>query len=128
MLAGDFARAFHFDDAVLPELIGAERVQGTEAGPYAHWDACGQGVLTLFDREAMARVAGTAQLPEHGPATQDVVMFVSWVADVNADHRFCLRRGGRAVAPPADRPEWAPGLRAAHLRDLEDNLPELQAY
>ncbi|GAA1748263.1 VOC family protein [Nonomuraea bangladeshensis] len=128
LLAGDFAAAFRFYDAVLPELIGAERVQGTEAGPYAHWDAGGQGVLTLFDREAMARVAGTADLPEHGPAVQDVVMFVSRVADVDAGYRFCLRQGGQAVAPPTDRPEWGPGLRTALLRDPEGNLLELQAY
>ncbi|SET76875.1 hypothetical protein [Nonomuraea wenchangensis] len=31
LLAGDFAAAFRFYDAVLPELIGAERMKGTEA-------------------------------------------------------------------------------------------------
>lgn len=55
-------------------------------------------------------------------------MFVSRVADVDAGYRFCLRQGGRAVAPPADRPEWAPGLSTAHLRDPDGNLLELQAY
>ncbi|MER7361794.1 VOC family protein [Nonomuraea wenchangensis] len=128
LLAGDFAAAFRFYDAVLPELIGAERMKGTEAGPYAHWDVGGQGVLTLFDREAMARVAGTAHLPGHGSAAQDVVMFVSRVADVDAGYRFCLRQGGLGVAPPVDRPEWGAGLRTAHLRDPEGNLLELQAY
>ncbi|SET76858.1 VOC family protein [Nonomuraea wenchangensis] len=85
-------------------------------------------MLTLFDREAMARVAGTAHLPGHGSAAQDVVMFVSRVADVDAGYRFCLRQGGLGVAPPVDRPEWGAGLRTAHLRDPEGNLLELQAY
>jgi predicted enzyme related to lactoylglutathione lyase len=55
-------------------------------------------------------------------------MFVCRVADVDAGQALCLRHGGTLVAGAADRPEWGPGLRTAHLRDPEGNLIELQSY
>ncbi|MBC2878566.1 MULTISPECIES: VOC family protein [Streptomyces] len=124
LLVGRFAETFRFYAAVLPELTGARLVQGTEEGPYAHWDLAGEGVLMLLDRRAMADVTGPAA--EAGPA--DRTMLVSRVPDVDAGYALCLRHGATAVAAPAQRPEWGPTLRTAHVRDPEGNLVELQSY
>ncbi|MFD9128491.1 VOC family protein [Kitasatospora sp. NPDC059571] len=131
LLVDRFADAFHFYRAVLPELAGAELVKGGPEGPYAHWDVAGQGVLTLFDRRAMAAALGSEGTDQEGPrgaGVGDGVMFVCRVGDVDAGHALCLRHGATEVAGPADRPAWGPGLRTAHLRDPEGTLIELQSY
>ncbi|MFK0100391.1 MULTISPECIES: VOC family protein [unclassified Streptomyces] len=128
LLVDRFADCFRFYDAVLPELIGAVRASGSASGPYAHWDVEGQGVLVLFDRSAMASVAGTKHLPADPPPAQDRSMFVLRVADVDAGLALCLGHGAELTAPACDRPEWGPGLRTAHVRDPEGHLVELQSY
>ncbi|MCX4748834.1 glyoxalase/bleomycin resistance/extradiol dioxygenase family protein [Kitasatospora sp. NBC_01287] len=128
LLVTRFAECFRFYDAVLPELLGAVRQKGDESGPYANWDVADQGVLVLFDRAAMAAVVGAGALPPSAPPAQDAVMLVSRVADVDAALAHCLARGGTLAASAADRPEWGPGLRSAHLRDPEGTLIELQSY
>lgn len=127
LLVGRFTDCFRFYDAVLPRLAGASRTRGTEEGPYASWDVEGEGVLTLFDRAAMAAVVGTGDLPGEA-AARDRAMLVSRVADVDAGFGLCLGHGAVAVTPPADRPEWGAGMRTAHLRDPDGNLLELQSY
>ncbi len=128
LLTADFAAAFRFYDAVLPPLIGAVRSSGDAGGPYASWDVDGQGAVMLFDRAAMAAVAGTRALPAQAPPTQDGAMLVSRVADVAEAYALCLRHGAAPVAPPAARPEWGPTLRTAHVRDPEGRLLEFQSY
>lgn len=128
LLVSGFTECFRFYDAVLPTLVGAVRASGSESGPYAHWDVDGQGVLVLFDRGAMAAVAGTGHLPAEAPASQDRSMFVCRVADVDAALAHCLAHGAAPVAGACDRPEWGPGLRTAHARDPEGHLIELQSY
>ena len=128
LLVRDFATAFRFYDAVLPEMIGASRTRGDLLGPYASWDVGAQGVLMVFDRAAMAEVVGTTELPAQGPAEQDRAMLVSRVADVDAAYAVCMRHGATVVAPPVDRPDWGPTMRTAHVRDPEGNLLELQSY
>ncbi|MFJ4499604.1 VOC family protein [Streptomyces sp. NPDC088864] len=128
LLAGRFADCFRFYDAVLPPLVGAVRASGSVSGPYAHWDVDGQGVLVLFDRAAMAAVAGTADLPAQAPPAQDRSMFVCRVDDVDAALALCLGHGAELAVAACDRPEWGPGLRTAHIRDPEGNLVELQSY
>ncbi|MCO5971177.1 VOC family protein [Actinoallomurus soli] len=127
LLVGRFTECFGFYDAVLPELTGATLARGGAAGPYASWDVEGEGALALFDRAAMAAAAGTADLPAEALA-QDRAMLAGRVADVDAGYEFCLRHGARAVAAPADRPEWGPNLRNALVRDPDGNLLELQSY
>jgi catechol 2,3-dioxygenase-like lactoylglutathione lyase family enzyme len=128
LLVSDFASAFRFYDAVLPELIGASRTRGDVRGPYASWDVGAQGAVMLFDRAAMAAVVGTEDLPAKTPAVQDRAMLVSRVADVDAGYELCLAHGARSVVPPTDRPEWGPTMRTAHVRDPEGVLIELQSY
>lgn len=128
LLVTRFAECFNFYDAVLPPLIGAERRRGSAQGPYAHWDVGVQGVLVLFDRAAMASALGTAGLSSPAAPDQDSVMLVCRVDDVDAGLALCLQHGAAVVAGAADRPEWGPGLRTAHLRDPEGHLIELQSY
>jgi len=128
LLVRDFAACFGFYDAVLPEMAGAVRARGDASGPYASWDVGAEGVLVLFDQAAMAQVAGTSGLPARAAEAQDRVMLVSRVKDVDAAYDLCLRHGATPAVAPADRPEWGPGMRTAHVRDPEGNLWELQAY
>lgn len=121
LLTGDFAAAFRFYDAVLPELLGAVRTRGSAGGPYASWDVAGQGALALIDRAALAHLA-------RGGGSGDGGMLVSRVADVAAGYELCLRHGAEAVAGPAARPEWGPTMRTAHVRDPDGRLWELQSY
>ncbi|MFI6171430.1 VOC family protein [Nocardia sp. NPDC051052] len=128
LLVTRFADCFTFYAAVLPDLIGAELIKGTAAGQYANWDVDEQAVLILFDRAAMAEVAGTTALPAQSAPTQDTVMFVCRVTDADAGLDLCVRHGAIVVAPPTDRAQWGPGLRTAHLRDPDGTLIELQSY
>ncbi|MGW5421496.1 VOC family protein [Streptomyces sp. NPDC003943] len=130
LLVTRFSACFRFYDAVLPELSGAALDKGTPDGPYANWEAeGGRPVLALFDRGAMAAALGTAALPARPeqPA-QDAAMLVFVVDDVDERFAHCLDHGGSPVLAPADRPEWGPGLRSAHLRDPDGQLIELQSY
>ncbi|MEV7414494.1 VOC family protein [Streptomyces sp. NPDC089919] len=122
LMADRFAETFRFYDTLLPGLLGATRAGGTEAGPYASWDLGTEGLLALFDRAAMAAALGV-EPPAAGGA-----LLVSRVADVDAAHARCLAAGARPAAAPADRPDWGPTLRTAHVRDPEGNLWELQSY
>ncbi|MFJ5610354.1 VOC family protein [Streptomyces sp. NPDC093221] len=128
LLVGRFADTFRFYDAVLPGLVGAALTRGGESGPYASWDVGAEGVLSLFDRAAMAEVTGGTDLSADPPPARNRAVLVSRVPDVTAGYELCLRHGGRPVAPPADRPEWGPSMRTAHLRDPDGNLLELQSY
>lgn len=140
LLVGDFGAAFRFYDAVLPGLVGARLARGTADGPYASWDVGDQGVLALIRRDALAALApapetGSPDTPTgHGTGTgtsthaADRGMLVSRVPDVAAGYELCLRHGAAPVAGPADRPEWGPTMRTAHVRDPEGTLWELQSY
>jgi predicted enzyme related to lactoylglutathione lyase len=128
LLVTRFADCFRFYDAVLPVLLRAERGSGGDAGPYAHWERGGRTVLALFDREAQAAALGTAALPVEVAPAQDAQLLVCRVAEVDAVLAHCLAHGAVLAAPAADRPEWGPGLRTAHVRDPQGTLIELQSY
>ncbi|MER7701445.1 glyoxalase/bleomycin resistance/extradiol dioxygenase family protein [Kitasatospora sp. NPDC097605] len=129
LLVVDFPACFGFYDAVLPPLTGAALVKGSPEGPYATWDLGGRTVLSLFDRGRLAAAVGTAALPGAPvAAAQDGTMLVLRVEAVEQALARCLRGGGTPVTGPADRPEWGPDLRTAHLRDPEGRLIELQSY
>lgn len=128
LLAGDYRTVYAFYDAVLPKICGAVRAAGGPDAPYASWDVDGQGILSLFDRAAIAAVVGTFGLASTPPPAQDVVMFVCRVDNVDDALDVCVRHGAGVAAPPADRPEWGPNLRTAHFRDPQGTLIELQSY
>ncbi|MFE7510970.1 VOC family protein [Streptomyces sp. NPDC057540] len=128
LLVSRFADCFRFYAAVLPPLAGADLDKGAPDGPYAGWEVDGRAVLVLFDRGAMASVLGTGALPARPAPAQDAAMLVLRVTDVDAALALCLESGGEPLLGAADRPEWGPGLRTAHLRDPEGHLIELQSY
>ncbi|MFI6734177.1 VOC family protein [Nonomuraea sp. NPDC050451] len=123
LLVRDFPASAAFYQAVLRELLGVEPVKVLPG--YANWDIEGEAGLVLFGRDRLAAAVGTADLPQ---AAQDTAMLVMKVDDVDAAAACLARHGATVVAPPQDRPDWAPTLRTAHLRDPEGNLIELQSY
>ncbi|MER6945283.1 VOC family protein [Nonomuraea sp. NPDC000554] len=127
LLVRDFDTAAAFYQAVLDELFGVKPVKVLPEAAYANWDIDGQAGLVLYGRGTIAEVVGSTALPEAAPA-QDSAMLVMKVDDVDAASACLARNGAQVVAPPQDRPEWAPGMRTAHLRDPEGNLVELQSY
>nr|WP_055506840.1 VOC family protein [Nonomuraea pusilla] len=127
LLVRDFPAGVAFYRAALRDLLGVEPVKVLPAAQYANWDVNGEAGLVLYGRSAVAETVGTAHLPESA-AAQDSSMLVFKVDDVDAATARLTRHGARVVVPPTDRPEWGPTLRAAHLRDPEGNLIELQSY
>ncbi len=123
LLVSRFADSFRFYDGVLTEVAGGTRVKGEPSGPYANWDLGEEALLALLDRSMMERLTELAP-----PAAGDSVMIVLKVDDVALAAETGVKYGGRVVAPPADRPEWGPTARTAHLRDPEGNLVEFQSY
>ncbi|MEU8616387.1 glyoxalase/bleomycin resistance/extradiol dioxygenase family protein [Streptomyces sp. NPDC048623] len=128
LLVTRFADCFHFYDAVLPPLTGARLAKGAPSGPYANWDRDDRAVLSLFDRTAMAATLGTTALPPAPAPAQDTAVLVFHVPDVDRSFTLCLAHGATPATTPADRPEWGPTLRSAHVRDPEGRLIELQSY
>lgn len=132
LLVADYAGCFRFYAAVLPRLAGAALAGGDESSGYASWDARDTTAFALFDRGYMAGALGTADLPAGAPGpVQDRACLVFHLADAAAlDEAFalCAGAGAAVVAEPQDRPRWGATLRAAHLRDPDGNLLELQTY
>lgn len=124
LLVDDFPATVAFYEGVLRDLLGVEPVKVLPDHRYAHWDISGQSALVLYGRENIAQVTGSTA---PGPAA-DTTMLVMKVDDVDDAAGCLVRHGAVPVAPPQDRPEWAPGLRTAHLRDPEGRLIELQSY
>ncbi len=127
LLVDDFAGMFRFYAGILDEIVGADLIRGDEGGPYANWDLRDDAVLVLYERAAMAEAIG-APVPLPRPREQDGLALVLRVDDVDEAVRVCERYGGTLVAAARNRPDWGPTLRAAHLRDPDGNLVELQSY
>ncbi|KOV89111.1 glyoxalase [Nocardia sp. NRRL S-836] len=119
MVVRDFAASVEFWTTVLRELVGVEPVKVIPQAEYANWDIGGEAALAVFGRARLVEVVGSEDVP--GPA-----MLVLRVGDVDRAAEVFVAAGGRVVVEPTDRPDW--GVRAAHLRDPEGNLVELQAY
>jgi catechol 2,3-dioxygenase-like lactoylglutathione lyase family enzyme len=132
LLAADYAACFRFYATVLPKLTCAELAHGDESSGYASWDARGVTAFALLDRRFMSGPLGTAGLPaEPTESVQDRASLVFHLQDPAAlDEAFalCAGAGAAVVAEAQDRPQWGATLRAAHLRDPDGNLLELQTY
>ncbi|MER7131390.1 VOC family protein [Streptosporangium saharense] len=130
LLVGDFPATFRFYRALLGKVTGATLARGGENGPYASWDLDGRTLLALYGRAAMAADLG-APVPD-GRGSRDATVLVLRVSAaegaLEAAVESCGRYGGALVAAVRERPEWGPTLRAAHLRDPDGNLVELQSY
>ncbi|MER7209028.1 glyoxalase/bleomycin resistance/extradiol dioxygenase family protein [Streptosporangium sp. NPDC000239] len=131
LLVDDFPGTFRFYRGLLEGVAGATPARGAEEGPYASWDLDGQTLLSLYDRAAMAADVGAPAPAPRSPG-QDVTVLVlrvpagEGVLEAAAETGEC--HGGTLVAAARALPGWGPTLRAAHLRDPEGNLVELQSY
>ncbi|MFI5774538.1 glyoxalase/bleomycin resistance/extradiol dioxygenase family protein [Streptomyces sp. NPDC051658] len=123
VLAGNYPAVFAFYAAVLPELTGYVLARGDAVSGYASWDAPeGATAFAVIKRDAF--VGEVPPAPAAGGAT--LVVPVADAAAMDAAVALCRRNGGVLVAPARDLPGW--GLRAAHLRDPDGNLLEIQTY
>jgi catechol 2,3-dioxygenase-like lactoylglutathione lyase family enzyme len=126
LLVDDFDACARFYEAALEELLGIRPVKLLPDAQYANWDVADECLLVLMGRAGLAKAVGTADLP--APSGQDASMLVFRVDDVDKAAARLAALGAVPVTAPADRPEWGPGLRTAHLRDPGGNLLELQSY
>lgn len=126
LLVDDFPACARFYESALEALLEIRPVKMLPEAEYANWDLNGEGVLVLMGRARMAEAVRTSSLP--APSGQDRSMLVFRVDDVDAASRLLNDLGATPVTGPRDRPEWGTGLRAAHVRDPDGNLLELQSY
>jgi len=117
LLASDFDACFRF----YRDVMGFEVAWGQEGSGYADFKT-GETTLALFDRAEMAQQAGTANLPANVEA-QDRSMLIFEADDLDTLVEELGKRGANIVNPARDYPDW--GIRAAHLRDPDGNLIEI---
>jgi catechol 2,3-dioxygenase-like lactoylglutathione lyase family enzyme len=121
LLVADFPACFRFYRDVMAFNVH----WGNIDGDYASF-LVGQGesfMLAIFDREAMAEVAGTTHLTTAYADGQDTSMLIVRAEDVDAAVRELHERGANEIIAPQDHPEW--GIRSAYLRDPDGYLIEL---
>jgi predicted enzyme related to lactoylglutathione lyase len=118
LLVSDFAGCYRF----YAEVLGLRPQSGAVDGPYEKFSpATGSAGVALQDRAMMAEVLG--ELGDDAAGHRSLV--VLRVDDLDA---YCARitaRGARVLhgpAPMGDR------MRAAHLKDPEGNVVELQEW
>ncbi|MCW4020815.1 MAG: VOC family protein, partial [Candidatus Bathyarchaeota archaeon] len=80
--------------------------------------------LALFQRQVMAEVIGTTDLPVEA-VSQDRMVLIFGVDNLDATVGKLRERGARFVTEPKDNPDW--GIRTAHLRDPDGNLIEINS-
>jgi len=117
LLVSNFKACFLF----YRDIMGFQATFGTENDVYADFNT-GTLTIALFDRQAMSAAVGTTHLPVQVDA-QDKVCLVFAVDDVDAACQVLKRREVQLVAEPMDRLDW--GIRAAHFRDPDGNLIEI---
>ena len=117
ILVSNFKACFFF----YRDVLGFESGYGTENGTYADFKV-GDVNISLFDKQEMNQAVGTSHLAAN-VRTQDKVCLVFAVADVDAACEELKRKGVQLVSRLADHPGW--GIRAAHFRDPDGNLIEI---
>lgn len=103
------------------ETMGLPVFWGDEASGYASFGENDEGIA-IFPWRSMAAAAGPLFSPFR-PGPQDRAMVTFTVDDVDTTFARLRERGVEVVAGPQDQPGW--GIRAAHLRDPEGNLIEI---
>jgi lactoylglutathione lyase len=117
LLVSDFKVCFRF----YRDVLGLKATFGTEDDVYADFDT-GSVVLALFSKQNMSEAVGTIHLPSQS-VVQDAFCLCFEVGNVDAACEQLKQRGVSLVSEPADRPDW--GIRAAHFRDPDGNLVEI---
>ncbi|MGW7067530.1 VOC family protein [Streptomyces sp. NPDC054855] len=118
LLVSDFSACYRF----YADILGLKPQSGAVHGPYEKFSpAVGSAGIALQDRSMMARLLD--ELDESATGHRSLV--VLRVDDLDAYCGQIVGRGGviaQGPAPLTDR------MRAAHLKDPEGNLVELQEW
>jgi lactoylglutathione lyase len=117
LLVINFKDCFRF----YQDILGFKATYGSESDVYADFDT-GAVTIALFNRQYMSDAVGTTGLPLRANA-QDVVCLCFEVENVDIACQQLKSKGVRLVAEPADHKDW--GIRAAHFRDPDGNLIEI---
>ncbi|GAA1969914.1 VOC family protein [Catenulispora subtropica] len=123
LLTDDFAASFAFYTEVLglrpkDEDLGRD----PSTGPYVGFTV-GTADVALFERSIMEGAIGA---PHAARGSEDHLVLVLRVPDVDAAYAEAEKRGAATVAEPRDMAAW--NLRVAHLRAPEGTLIELCQY
>ncbi len=117
LLVKDFKACFRF----YRDILGLEPVWGDESGAYANFET-GSVAIALFGRAAMADTIGKGDLPLEA-ASKDTACLIFEVPDVDGAAHGLKSKGCRFETEPTDYSGW--GIRAAHFRDPDGNLIEI---
>lgn len=106
------------------DILGLTLQWGDENSGYASFKggSGGEPLLALFQRQEMSAAVGTSDLPLDA-ASQDKVMLIFSVDDVDAEVEGIRKLGWQIEHEPRNFPEW--GYRGAYLRDPDGTLIEL---
>ncbi|MFB0567171.1 MAG: VOC family protein [Candidatus Bathyarchaeia archaeon] len=120
LLVTNFDACFRF----YRDVMGFKVTWGEEGDRYASFSLGDRTALSLFQRQAMAEVVGTTDLPVD-VVSQDRIMFIFGVENLDATVKKLRERGVQFVTEPKDQPNW--GIRTVHLRDPDGNLIEINS-
>lgn len=119
LLVADFPACFRF----YRDVLGFAAGYGAEDEVYADF-LVGDQTLALFRRGLMAKAVGTSGKAVMADA-QDRAALVLATDDVDRAVAALRARGVTLTAGPQDQPDW--GIRAAHFRDPDGNLIEINS-
>ena len=106
------------------DVMGFKVTWGEEGSGYSSFSVGEGTALALFQRQVMAEVVGTADLPVEA-VSQDRMVLIFGVENLDATVGKLRERGARFINESKDHPDW--GIRTAHLRDPHGNLIEINS-
>ena len=117
LLVTNFKQCFQF----YRDVMGFTPGFGTENDTYADF-VVGETNISLFDKNEMSQVLGTASLLAR-PGAQDRVCLTFGVENVDVFYQTLMAKDVKVLVPPTDHPDW--GIRTVHFRDPDGNLIEV---
>ena len=119
LLVADFPTSFRF----YRDVLGFAPCFGSEDDVYTEFKV-GDQTLALFRRDLMAEAVGASSKADTADA-QDRIALVFAADDVDQAVAALRARGVALTAGPQNQPDW--GIRAAHFRDPDGNLIEINS-
>jgi catechol 2,3-dioxygenase-like lactoylglutathione lyase family enzyme len=121
LIVADFDGCFRFYRDVLGlKVTWGEEEDGSAVG-HASFEVPG-GTLSINDQGIFGPIVDMEQRTR-GEAVQDRAVLVFEVEDVDSEAERLRQRGATLVTNPTTYAQW--GIRAAHLRDPDGNLIEV---